>query len=154
VSQRLTARLDLFAQAEHAALSDGNDRQVAAAALRFAATPTVSVIYLASAARVAEGTADYWSPQRFITQGIALDLRRDHREGWSLGARVAPSYAWVRETAPGRPTGLQSAFQAVTTADAWWRRGAWEVGITGGYGQDRAGTYAATFGSVQARLRP
>lgn len=154
VSQRLTARLDLFAQAEHVALSDGNDRQVAAAALRFAATPIVNVIYLASAARVAEGTAEYWSPQRFVTQGIALDLRRDRREGWSVGARVAPSYAWVRETAPGRPAGLQSALQAVTTADAWWRGGAWEVGITAGYGQDRAGTYAATFGSIQARLRP
>lgn len=154
ISQQVTARLDLFVQGEHAALSDGNNRQVAAAALRFAATPTIGVLYLASAARVAEGTADYWSPQRFVTQGIALDLRRNRREGWSVGARLAPSYAWVRETAPGRPAGLQSAFQALATADAWWRGGAWEVGITGGYGQDRAGTYAASFGSIQARLRP
>ena len=69
-----------------------------------------------------------------------------------MGARFAPSYAWVREDAPGRPAGTQGALQATLSADATWRRRGWEIGLYGGYGQDRAGTYSAAFGGLRARM--
>ena len=69
-----------------------------------------------------------------------------------MGARVAPAYAWIRETAPGRPVGTQGALQATLSADATWRRPGWEIGLYGGYGQDRAGTYNAAFGGLRARM--
>jgi hypothetical protein len=52
----------------------------------------------------------------------------------------------------GRPAGTQGALQATLSADATWRRQGWEIGLYGGYGQDRAGTYNAAFGGLRARM--
>ena len=152
VSAELSPRFDLYVQADHARFGDGNTRSVIAGAARRKIRGPFSVLYTASAASFSTGTARYFSPQRFVTQGIGLDARRDQREGWSMGARFAPSYAWVREDAPGRPVGTQGALQATLSADATWRRPGWEIGLYGGYGQDRAGTYNAAFGGLRARM--
>lgn len=152
VSAEPRARLDIYAQVDHARLGDGNSRSAAAATARWAVRGPVAVLYTASAATFATGTVDYWSPQFFLTQGVGLDVRRDRPVGWSAGARLAPAIAWVRETAPGRPLGTNSALQATLSADATWRRRGLEVGLYGGYGQDRAGEYAAGFGGLRARF--
>jgi len=152
MSKQFNQRVDIYVQADHARLGDGNARSVIAGAARRKLNGTFSVLYTASAATFVTGTARYWSPDYFITQGIGLDARRDQREGWSAGARLAPAYAWVRESAPGRPTGAQGALQATLSADATWRRQGWEIGLYGGYGQDRAGTYSAAFGGLRARM--
>ncbi len=149
---QLSARTDVYVQADHTALGDGNSRSVIAGAVRRALTPTFSLLYTASAAGFGEGTVDYWSPSVYVTQGVGVDARRDQREGWSFGARLAPSIAWSRETAPGRPVGTQSAVQATLSGDATWRRPGWEVGAFAGFGQDRAGTYSAGFAGVRARM--
>jgi hypothetical protein len=47
---------------------------------------------------------------------------------------------------------MQSALQATLAADATWRSDVLELGLFAGYGQDRAGTYAAGFGGLRARL--
>lgn len=154
VSAQPAARWDLYAQADATALGDGNGRGAVVAGARYAVGPRLGLLYTASAAAFSEGTASYWSPASFVTQGLALDLRVNQPAGWSYGARLAPAYAWIRETAPGRAAGLQSALQGTVTGDATWRRGSLEVGIYGGYGQDRAGTYAATFGGLRARWVP
>lgn len=151
-SAQVRPRIDVYAQADHTSLQDGNGRSVVAASARYALGGPWAVLYTASAATYAEGTADYWSPESFVTQGVGVDVRRDRREGWSLGARLAPSYAWVRETAPGAPTGLNSALQATMQADATWRKRGVELGLYAGYGQDRAGNYAAGFGGLRARI--
>ena len=152
VSTQLNARTDVYVQVDHTALGDGNSRSVFAGAVRRALNPTFSLLYTASAAAFGEGTADYWSPAAFVTQGFGVDARRDRREGWSLGARLAPAVAWSRETAPLRPTGTQSALQATLSGDATWRRPGWELGAFAGFGQDRAGTYGAGFGGLRARM--
>lgn len=152
LSAQLSPRFDLYVQADHARLGDGNARSVIAGAARRKIQGPFSLLYTASAATFSTGTLRYFSPELFITQGIGVDARRDRREGWSLGARFAPSYAWVRESAPGRPTGMQGALQATLTTDATWRRQGWEIGLYGGYGQDRAGTYNAAFGGLRARM--
>lgn len=154
VSAQPGLRWDLYAQVDHTVLGDGNGRSVAAGAARYALTPSWGLLYTASVAGFGEGTVDYWSPSSFVTQGVGLDLRVNRPQGWSYGARVAPAYAWIRETAPGRPAGLQSALQGTVTGDATWRRGSLEIGLYAGYGQDRAGTYAAAFGGLRARLVP
>lgn len=152
LSSQLTPRLELYVQADHSLLGDGNARSVAVGAAKYAVRGPLSVIYSASVARFGEGTADYWSPELFVTQGVGLDLRQNQPRGWSAGARVSPAIAWVRETAPGRPDGLQSALQATLAADATWRSESFEIGLFAGYGQDRAGTYSAGFGGLRARL--
>ena len=152
VSAQLSARLDVYAQVDHSWLGDGNARSVVAGSARWAVRGPVSVLYTASAATFGDGTARYWSPEFFITQGVGLDVRRDRPAGWSTGARLAPAFAWVRETAPGRPVGPQSALQATLSADAIWRRRGFELGLHAGYGQDRAGTYSAGFGGLRARV--
>ena len=152
VSSQVTPRLELYAQADHTALGDGNARSIGVGAARYALRGPFSVLYTASAASFADGTAQYWSPALFVTQGVGLDVRQNQPRGWSAGARLSPAYAWVRETAPGRPTGMQSALQATLSADATWRSETLELGLFAGYGQDRAGTYAAGFGGLRARL--
>lgn len=154
VSAQPRPRWDLYAQGDHTALGDGNGRSVLALAARYALTPRVGLLYTASGATFADGTVSYWSPSSFLTQGVGLDLRANRPQGWSYGARVAPALAWIRETAPGRPSGLQSALQGTVTGDATWRRGSWELGGHLGYGQDRAGTYSAAFGGLRVRLVP
>ena len=144
--------VDVFAQADHVRLGDGNARTVAVASARW--TPgggPIGVLVTTSGARFASGTARYFSPDLFVTQGIALDWRVQQPLGWSWGARVAPALAWVRESAPGRPPGLATALQGAVTGDATWRRPGLEFGAFAGYGQDRAGAYAAGFGGLRAR---
>lgn len=144
--------VDVFAQADHVRLGDGNARTVAVASARW--TPgggPIGVLVTTSGARFASGTARYFSPDLFVTQGIALDWRVQQPRGWSWGARVAPALAWVRESAPGRPPGLATALQGAVTGDATWRRPGLEFGAFAGYGQDRAGAYAAGFGGLRAR---
>lgn len=152
MSAQLSPRVDLYVQADHARLGDGNARTVIAGAARRKGSGPFSLLYTASAATFITGTARYFSPDLFITQGLGVDARRDRREGWSVGARLAPSYAWVRESAPGRPAGMQGALQGTLSGDATWRRPGWEVGLFGGYGQDRAGTYQAAYGGLRARM--
>lgn len=152
VSTQLSPRLELYAQADHTLLGDGNARSVGVGAARYAVRGPWSVLYTASAATFGDGTADYWSPEIFVTQGVGLDVRQNQPRGWSAGARLSPALAWVRETAPGRPVGLQSALQATLAADATWRSETLEIGLFAGYGQDRAGTYSAAFGGLRARL--
>jgi hypothetical protein len=151
-SVQLNARTDVYVQVDHTAFGDGNARSVVAGAARRALTPTFSLVYTASAATFGEGTTDYWSPSVFVTQGVGVDARRDQREGWSFGARLAPAIAWSRETVLGSPAGTQSALQATISGDATWRRPGWEVGAFAGFGQDRAGTYSAGFGGLRARV--
>lgn len=152
VSAQLTPILDVYVQADHARLGDGNARSVVAGAARRKIRGPFSVLYTASFATFNTGTVRYFSPELFVTQGLGIDARQDRREGWSVGARLAPSYAWVRERAPGKPTGIQGALQGTISADATWRRPGWEIGLVGGYGQDRAGTYQAAFGGLRARM--
>lgn len=152
LSTQLSPRVDIYVQADHSWFSDGVSRSVLAGAARRKMQGPFSLLYTASVATFSEGTARYFSPELFLTQGLGVDARHDRREGWSLGARFAPAYAWVRETAPGRPAGMQGAVQATLSADATWRRPGWEVGLYGGYGQDRAGTYSAAFGGLRARM--
>ncbi len=152
VSTQLSPRLEVFIQADHTMLGDGNARSVGVGAAKLAVRGPLSVLYTASAARFADGTADYWSPEIFVTQGVGVDVRRNQPRGWSAGARLSPALAWARETAPGRPTGMQSALQATLATDATWRSESFEIGLFAGYGQDRAGTYSAGFGGLRARL--
>lgn len=152
VSAQLRARLDVYVQADHALLSDGNARSVVAGAARWGIRGPFSVLYTASAATFSTGTARYWSPDIFVTQGLGFDMRRTRAEGWSVGARLSPAYAWVKESAPGRPTGMQSALQASIAGDAVWKKNGWELGAFAGYGQDRAGMYRAAFGGLRARV--
>lgn len=154
VSAQPRTRWDLYAQGDHTALGDGNGRSVLAVAARYALTPRLGLLYTASGATFTDGTTSYWSPSSFVTQGAGVDLRVNRPQGLSYGARVAPALAWIRETAPGRPSGLQSALQGTVTSDVTWRRGSWEIGGHLGYGQDRAGTYSAAFGGIRARLVP
>jgi tetratricopeptide (TPR) repeat protein len=151
-SSQLSPRLEIFVQADHTRLGDGNARSVGVGAVKYAVRGPVAVLYTASAATFGEGTADYWSPELFVTQGVGLDVRQNRPRGWSAGARISPAFAWVRETAPSRPVGMQSALQATLAADATWRSDVLELGLFAGYGQDRAGTYAAGFGGLRARL--
>lgn len=152
LSQQLSPRIDVYVQADHARLGDGNGRSVVAAAVRRQMGGPWALLYTASGASFGNGTVDYWSPSFFITQGVAVDARRDRPRGWSLGARLAPAIAWSKETAPGRPTSVQSALQATLSTDATWRTDGIELGVFAGYGQDRAGTYAAAFGGLRARV--
>lgn len=152
MSTQLSPRLELFVQADHTLMGDGNARSVGVGAVKYAIRGPYSVLYTASAATFTDGTASYWSPEMFVTQGLGLDVRRNQPRGWSAGARLSPALAWVRETAPGRPVGLQSALQATLATDATWRSETFEIGIFAGYGQDRAGTYSAGFGGLRARL--
>lgn len=152
VSTLVREHVDVFAQADHVALGDGNARSVAVAAARWApGGGPLSVLYTASGATFSSGTARYFSPELFVTQGVGVDFRVQQPRGWSYGARLSPALAWVRETAPGRPVGLATALQSAITGDATWRGRGLEVGAWAGYGQDRAGTYAAGFGGLRAR---
>lgn len=152
VRAQFTPRADVYAQADQTWLSDGNTRSVAFVAARYKLNETFSLLYTTGAARFASGDSAYWSPQSFVSQGVGLDVRRDSAQGWSVGARVSPSFAWVRETAPGAPGGTQAMLQGNAQADATWRRKAWEITAYSGYGRDRAGTYAAAFAGLRARV--
>lgn len=152
VSAQLNERLEIYVQADHARIGDGNGRSVVAGSARRQVKGPFAVLYTASAATFSNATASYWSPQMFITQGVAVEVRRNQPVGWSTGARFAPSYAWVRETAPGRPAGTQTALQATLSGDATLRGEGWELSAFAGFGQDRAGNYRAGFGGARLRV--
>lgn len=150
----LGPRWDVYAQADHTFITDGNTRSTVVGAARVAVRGPLSLLVSAGAARYAAGTADYWSPQAYLTQGVGVELRQRRARGWSAGARVSPALAWVKEDAPGRPTGWQTALQSAVSVDATWRGAGYEIELFGGHGRDRSGTYAAGFGGLRARRVP
>jgi hypothetical protein len=149
---QLTPSVDFYAQADHTWISDGNTRSVASGVGRLKLNETFALLYTAGAATFAIADSTYWSPERYISQGVGLDIRRDQAQGWSVGGRLSPAFAWVREPVPDKPTSTQAVFQGTAQADATWRRNAWEITAYAGYGQDRAGTYVAGFGGLRARV--
>ncbi|MDX2192390.1 MAG: hypothetical protein NW201_03480 [Gemmatimonadales bacterium] len=151
ISAALTPRMEAYAQADHVRLGDGNSRSVLQGTARYALAGPVGVLYAAGVATFGQGTLAYWSPSLFATQGLGLDVRHARPAGLSIGARVVPAYAWIREDAPGKPPGTTTSLQVNLSFEAVWRREGWEVGAFAGYGQDRSGTYAAGNGGLRVR---
>jgi tetratricopeptide (TPR) repeat protein len=153
VNAPLAARLDLWARLEALALSDDNTRLSAQAALRLGVAPSVSVLWSGSVLAFADATRAYWSPRYFTLQSGGLEWRRRWAGGLVLAAQGLAGVSWYDESFPGEPRVAGSAFQWSVGGEAGWQAPRWDVGLTGAYGTDRAGTYEAFVGSLRLRYR-
>src|SRR5690606_1241830 len=74
VRAQITRAMDLYVQADHTWISDGNARSVVSGAGRYRFGEHVALLYTAGAASFTERDTSYWSPSWYLTQGLGLDI--------------------------------------------------------------------------------
>jgi hypothetical protein len=85
-----------------------------------------------------------WAPTYYVAPALSLGYTRELRDGWWIGLRSSPGYAFIEERA-----GLQryrTAETAVLEAGATlgYRRGPWSVSIAADWGGAIPAGYRAT----------
>ena len=136
-------RAELYAMGELLAVSDDNSRTAFQLALRRRLPASLSLLYAGSAMAYDRQTALYYSPARYVSQSLGLELARYREQGLSFALRAMPGYAWMREpagTADSTSHDL-SAFQFTTGLEMGYRRGVWDLLLSTGLSSGREGGY-------------
>src|SRR5438094_27554 len=158
--------LDIGVRGERSLISDGNRRLTIDTYLRYSLGGNVFAVYSASGVAFAQRSALYWDPDRYATHAAGLEYAVHHARGWSLTARVLPSYASSDEAriisplTPGDGTVTRgsithrTAFQFGAAAEAGYRAHGWEAAGALSYGRGRAGDYQRAGASITVRMVP
>ena len=134
---------ELYAMGELLSVSDDNTRTAFQLAARRRLPASLSVVYAGSVMAYDRQTALYYSPARYLSQSLGLEVARYREQGLSFAWRVMPGYAWMREpagTADSTTLDL-SAFQFTSGLELGYRRGAWDLLLSTGLSSGREGGY-------------
>ena len=144
VAARSAGSAELYAMGEMLGVSDDNTRVAAsrsrcAVACRRRSRSSYSGSFMA----YDQQTALYYSPARYLSQSLGLELARYREQGLSFAVRATPGYAWIREPAgTADSTSLDlTAFQFATGLELGYRRGAWDLLLSTGLSSGREGGY-------------
>ena len=132
-----------YAMGELLSVSDDNTRTAFQLALRRRLAGSLSIVHTSSLMAYDRQTALYYSPARYVSQALGLELARYREQGLSFALRATPGYAWIREpagTADSTTLDL-TAFQFSTGMDLGYRRGAWDLLLSTGLSSGREGGY-------------
>jgi hypothetical protein len=143
VSLPFGSRAELYAMGELLAVSDDNTRTALQLALRHRVAGSLSLVYSGGLMSYDQQTALYYSPARYVSQSLGLELARYRDQGVSFALRATPGYAWIREpagTADSTTLDL-TAFQFSTGMEFGYRRGAWDLLLSTGLSGGREGGY-------------
>jgi hypothetical protein len=143
VSLPFGTRAELFAMGELLTVSDDNTRTAFQLALRRRVAGSLSLVYSGGLMSYDQQTALYYSPARYVSQALGLELARYREQGLSFALRATPGYAWIREpagTADSTTLDL-TAFQFSTGMELGYRRGAWDLLLSTGLSSGREGGY-------------
>jgi hypothetical protein len=134
---------ELFAMGELLTVSDDNTRTAFQLALRRRVAGSLSLVYSGGLMSYDQQTALYYSPARYVSQALGLELARYREQGLSFALRATPGYAWIREpagTADSTTLDL-TVFQFSTGMELGYRRGAWDLLLSTGLSSGREGGY-------------
>lgn len=134
---------ELYAMSEWLVVSDDNTRTAFQLAMRRRLPASLSILYAGSMMAYERRTALYYSPARYLSQSLGLELARYREEGLSLALRAMPGYAWMREPAGTADSTTRdlSAFQFTTGLELGYRRGVWDLLLSTGLSSGREGGY-------------
>jgi tetratricopeptide (TPR) repeat protein len=158
--------LDIGVRWQRSLVSDGNRRLTIDTYLRYPLGRNLFALYSGSGIGFAQRSTLYWDPERYAAQAAGIEYAVRRARGFSLAARVLPSYAWSDESAiipsptPGSqtvtrgPITHRSAVQLGAAAEAGYRVHGWEGAGAVSYGRGRAGDYQRFGASVTLRRAP
>jgi hypothetical protein len=134
---------ELYGMGEFLSVSDDNTRVAGQLALRQRLPAYLSLIYAGGYLAYDTQTPLYYSPARYLSHSLGLELSRYREQGLSFALRAAPGYAWMREPAGTADSTTQelSAFQFTTGLELGYRRGAWDLLFSSGLSNGREGGY-------------
>jgi hypothetical protein len=134
---------ELYLMGEFLSVSDDNTRVAGQLALRKRLPAFLSLLYAGSYMAYDRQTSLYYSPGRYLSQSLGLELSRYREQGLSFALRATPGYAWMREPAGTADSTTQdlSAFQFTTGLELGYRRGAWDLLFSSGLSNGREGGY-------------
>jgi hypothetical protein len=134
---------ELYAMGEFLSVSDDNTRTAAQLALRRRLPSYLSLVYAGSFMAYDQQTSLYYSPARYLSHSLGIELSRYREQGLSFALRATPGYAWMREPAGTADSTTRdlSAFQFTTSLELGYRRGAWDLLFSSGLSNGREGGY-------------
>ena len=134
---------ELYAMGEFLSVSDDNTRTAAQLALRRRLPSYLSLVYAGSFMAYDQQTSLYYSPARYLSHSLGIELSRYREQGLSFALRATPGYAWMREPAGTADSTTRdlSAFQFTTGLELGYRRGAWDLLFSSGLSNGREGGY-------------
>jgi hypothetical protein len=134
---------ELYATGEFLSVSDDNSRTAFQLALRRRLPGWLSLGYAGSLMAYDRQTSLYYSPARYFSQSLGIELARYREQGLSFALRATPGYAWMREPAGTADSTTRdlSAFQFATGVELGYRRGAWDLLLSTGLSSGREGGY-------------
>ena len=135
--------MEWYAMGELLAVSDDNTRVGGQLAIRKRLPGMVSLVYSGSVMSYDRQVPLYYSPSRYVSQALGLELSRYRDQGFSFSLRATPGYAWMKEPAGTADSTTMdvSAFQFATSLDLGYRRGAWDLLFSSGTANGREGGY-------------
>ena len=151
------SRASVTAAVEELQLADGNRRRGVTATVRMPLGNGFSALYSGGTLGYSGRSDTYWDPVRYTSHSAGVEYAWSNERGVRLAARVLPGVGRTTEAivAPGGGTARLapvSAPQLSTSGEASLRRGRWDLGVTGGYGRGREGSYQQLQGSVRVKL--
>ena len=134
---------ELYAMGEFLSVSDDNTRTAAQLALRRRLPSYLSLVYAGSFMAYDQQTSLYYSPARYLSHSLGIELSRYREQGLSFALRATPGYAWMREPAGTADSTTRdlTAFQFTTGLELGYRRGAWDLLFSSGLSNGREGGY-------------
>ena len=146
---------DIAVGMRQADISDNNARTDLQAYARLPLTPVLSAIYWGNTIGFTRRTTMYWSPQRYASNALGLELAARQLRGWSVVARALPGIALTDDSPFAArafsDTGERKArFQFSTGAELAYRRPSWESAI--GLGWARIASYSRSEASIRITL--
>jgi len=134
---------ELYLMGEFLGVSDDNTRVAFQLAMRRRLVMSLSLLYAGSMMSYDRQTALYYSPARYLSQSVGLELARYREQGLSFALRATPGYAWMREPAGTADSTTQdlSVFQFTSGLELGYRRGAWDLLLSTGLSSGREGGY-------------
>lgn len=149
--------MDIGAKFRQSRFNDGNQRSVFQLHGRYPLTPRISAIYSGNSVAFAERSPLYWDPDAHITNALGIQIAERRPRGLSYAVSVLPGAAWAEDSPYQRApsSGAQAnqmRFQLSAAADLRYRKEAWELAVS--YGWGRLGDYARSDARVGVRIVP
>jgi tetratricopeptide (TPR) repeat protein len=144
---------EVYLMGEFLSVSDHNTRSAAQLAVRRRLPASLSLVYAGSMMRYDEQTPLYYSPARYLSHSLGIELGRYREEGLSFALRASPGYAWMREPAGTADSSTRdlTAFQFTTGLELGYRRGAWDLLFSSGLSNGREGGYQSRNAALYLR---
>ncbi|HEX2778142.1 MAG TPA: tetratricopeptide repeat protein, partial [Gemmatimonadaceae bacterium] len=150
-------RAEVYLSAAAMQLSDGNARRSVQASLRVPIAPHVSALYSGGTLGFSERSDSYWTPSRYVSHAVGVEVAVRKPTGFSGAARVLPGYGRSQEsiaTSGSTPIRLEprNVPQLSASYEVGWQARRWRVLVDGSYGRGREGGYQSLTSSARVQL--